>query len=201
MATINDVRILLGDLSKWDRQTATGDGVSTRYIVSSLPIITDSEIITVDAVAQTKTTHYTLNPDLGLFTFVTAPGNALAVVAQFAYAELSDESITALIALEPNAYLAAAMGAQSLAGKYASLCDQKVGDLSISYGQRSKAWAELAVKLRTTSRSGTGNMIAPYAGGLSKAEKTTDKENEDLVQPFFRRATSEPEEVTDVVYL
>lgn len=193
MATLSNVRILLGDLAKWDRQTATGDGATKRYIVSRLPIVTDSEIVTVDGTAKTSPTDYTIDADLGLLIFVTAPGNGLAIVAQFAYAEMSDESINAIIALESNNYMAAALAAQSIAGKYATLVDKSVGDLKLSYSQRSKAWAELSKTLRVSARTSTGSVLAPWAGGISQADKTTERADTDRVQPVFTREFAQQE--------
>lgn len=187
--SIAQVRVLLGDLPKWDRQTATGDGNTKRYIVSALPIITGSEIVTVAGSTQTLTTHYSLNADLGLFVFVTAPADTAAIVAQFSYAELSDESITAILALNSNVYVAAALGAESLAGKYASLVDKKIGDLSNSYSQRAKAWLELAKRLRSSVQStallGALALASPYAGGISVADKRTVASNTDRTRPAF----------------
>ena len=171
--SVQQVRILLGDLPKWDRQTSTGDGITKNFIASTLPIITDSETVTVNSAPQTKITHYTLNADLGLFQFVTAPTSGHAIVTQFSYAELSDESITALLALNDNVYLAAAMGAESLAGKYASKVDRKLGPLSISESQRSKHWSDLAVKLRASASRAIPAASSVWVGGVSKAERDT----------------------------
>lgn len=187
MATIAQVRALLGDIPKWDRQTATGDGNTKLFIASALPIIADSETVTVNGTAKTKPTDYTIDYDLGLVTFVTAPGNTLAIVMQFAYAELSDATITAILALHNNAWLAAAMGAQALAGKYASLVDKKVGDLSISYSQRAAAWAKLAKDILAGAPAGAAGVIAPYAGGISRSDKESNTANTDLVKPAFTR--------------
>lgn len=193
MATLSNVRILLGDLAKWDRQTATGDGATTRYIVSRLPIVTDSEIVTIDGTAKTSPTDYTIDADLGLLIFTTAPGSATAIVAQFAYAEMSDESINAIIALESNNYMAAALCAQSIAGKYATLVDKSVGDLKLSYSQRSKAWADLSKSLRMSARISTSSVLSPWAGGISQSEKTTERADTDRVQPVFTREFAQQE--------
>lgn len=180
MATIAQVRVLLGDQPQFERQTATGDGASTQFVLTKYPVITDSETVTVNG----SPSGYTLNVETGLLTFSSAPTNGHTVAITYEHAELSDESITAILAIESDARMAAAVCAESLAGKYAGLVDKKIGDLSISYSQRAKQWAELAVKLRASSRQG---LFTPWAGGLSQAEKRTNRENTDLVQPAFRR--------------
>lgn len=196
--SVQQVRILIGDLPKWDRQTATGDGVTKNFIASSLPIITGSESITVNSVLQTLTTHYTLNSDLGLFIFVTAPTDGHAIVSQFQYAELSDETITAILALHSNVYLAAAMCAESLAGKYSSAVDKQVGDFRLSYSQRAKAWIDLAGKLRASASR--NSMFAPYCGGISIADKQASADDTDRVQPAFTASLhNNPETGTDVL--
>lgn len=194
MATIAQVRALLGDMPRWDRQVATGDGVTKKFIVSALPIIAGSEAVTVNSTAVTNPANYTVDYDLGLFTFVTAPGAGQEIVVQFSYAELSDATITGLLALRDNAYFAAVMGARALAGKYASLVDKDVGDLSIKWSQRSKAWADLAKGLQAGAPVGAlGGLIAPYAGGISRSDKQLDETNTDRVKPAFTRTLHDPD--------
>ena len=195
--SVAQVRVLIGDLPKWDRQTTTGDGTTKRFILSSLPIITDTEILTVDGVTKTNPTDYTVSADLGLVTFVAAPGDQAALAIQFSYAELSDETITAIIALQPNVYLAAAMCAESLAGKYSSAVDKQVGDLRLSFSQRAKAWSDLAGRLRTSASR--NSMFAPYAGGISIADKQASADDTDRVQPAFTATLhNNPETGADV---
>lgn len=184
--SVATVRTLLGDIAKYDRHVATGDGSSKIFAFPAgrFPVITDSVTLTVDGTAQVSPDDYTLDSETGVTTFVSTPGSGQSLVWLFKYAELSDESITAILAIESDARTAAAICAESLAGKYAGLVDKKIGDLSISYSQRSKQWAEVAVKLRASSRQG---LFTPWAGGLSEAEKRANRENTDLVQPAFRR--------------
>jgi hypothetical protein len=194
MAAIDDVRILLGDLPKWTRQTATGDGATKRFMVSSLPIITDTEIVTVNGSAQSSPTNYSINANLGLFTFVAAPGDGIPIVAEFAYAEMSTESLTSFLALNSNIYIAAAMAADALAGKYASQVDKKVGDLSISGSQRAKQWAALAKQLRDAAASNdptTGAPSACWVGGVSRGERDSMHGNTDYIPNLFRRESAD----------
>jgi hypothetical protein len=184
MATVAQVRALLGDLPRFDRQTATGDGASRQFIVANYPIITGSDSITIDG---TPTTAYTANPNTGVIAFTTAPALDAAIVILYEYAELADETITAILALQPNAYQAAAMCAENLAGRYANLVDRQVGDLRASYSQRAKQWLELAGRLRTSASRGSLALAVPYAGGISIADKLTQESNTDRVAPAFTR--------------
>ena len=178
MATVETVRTLLGDQPRFDRQVATGDGVSTLFALTRAPVITDSFACTVDGGDVSPT----LNAETGIVTFATAPSGA--VVFTFTYAEISDESITALLALESDAYGAAALAAESIAGRYTSSVDKKIGDLSISASQRAKQWADKAKALRTAGRNG---LFQPFAGGISVSGKSIYTENLDIVQPAFTR--------------
>lgn len=185
--SIATVRTLLGDIPKYDRHVANGDGGSVTFAFPSgrFPAITDSETVTVDGITMVSPDDYTLDVETGVTTFATPPGAGTGnVVWLFKYAELSDESITAILVIESDPRVAAAICAESLAGKYSSLVDKKIGDLSISYSQRAKQWADIAGKLRSSARS---TLFEPWAGGLSEGDKEARRADTDLVQPAFRR--------------
>lgn len=184
MATVAQVRAILGDLPRFDRQTATGDGASKQFIVANYPIITGSDSITINGVAVTA---YTANPTTGVISFTAAPALDAAIVILYEYAELADETITAILALQPNAYQAAATCAENLAGRYANLVDRQVGDLRASYSQRAKQWLELAGRLRSAASRASLALATPYAGGISIADKLAQESNTDRVAPAFTR--------------
>jgi hypothetical protein len=184
MVTVAQVRALIGDLPRFDRQVATGDGASRQFVVGNYPIITGSDSITVSGVTVTA---YTINPTAGLVSFTDAPLLDSEIVILYEYAELADETITAILALQPNAYQAAAMCAENLAGRYANLVDRQVGDLRASYSQRAKQWLELAGRLRTSASRGSLALAIPYAGGISVADKLAQETNTDRVAPAFTR--------------
>jgi hypothetical protein len=184
--SISDVRVLLGDMPKFDRQTAAGDGATALFVASSLPIITSTETVTVGGAVKTKPTDYSIDYDLGLITFAVAPGASSPIVTTFQYAEISNESLTALLALQPDAYRAAALAARSISGRYSSLVDKQVGDLKISFSQRAKTWMDLAQKLESAPP-----VILPgqgvWLGGSSVADKDANEIDTSLTKPFFRR--------------
>ncbi len=193
--SVATVRTLLGDIPKYDRHVANGDGGSVVFIFPAgrYPVITGSETLTVDGIMKVSPENYTLDVETGVTTFAIPPGVGTEnVVWLFKYAELSDESITAILAIESDPRIAAAICAESLAGKCASLVDKKIGDLSISYSQRAKQWAELAGKLRSSARSA---LFEPWAGGLSEGDKAARRADTDLVQPAFTRTLFENEGV------
>jgi hypothetical protein len=185
--SVATVRTLLGDIPKYDRHAANGDAGSKTFAFPSgrFPVITGSVTVTVDGTTLVEPDDYTLDVETGVTTFVSPPGVGTEnVVWLFKYAELSDESITAILAIESDPRTAAAICAESLAGKYAGLVDKKIGDLSISWSQRSKQWAEIAAKLRSSARSA---LFEPFIGGVSVSDKAARRADTDLVQPAFRR--------------
>ena len=186
MSTINDMRLLLGDLPKFDRQTATGDGITKQYVVTTYPMITGTDAVTVAGIAKTRNTDYTIAPELGLITFASAPADTVVIATTFQYAEISDESLAALLVMQPDVWLASSMAARLLAGRYASQVDKQVGDLRISYSQRATAWSKIADKLE----AGAGQVISSssvWAGGISVPDKATNAGDASLVKPFFSR--------------
>jgi hypothetical protein len=99
---------------------------------------------------------------------------------------LSDDEITALLTeTGDQPFLAAALAAEAIAARYARRVDKSVGDLHISNSQLSKQYRDLASQLR--SRATLSGAAAPYAGGISIADKQTVEANTDRVQPIFRR--------------
>lgn len=97
--------------------------------------------------------------------------------------EFADQEIAYALTLYPNAILAAAWLAGTLAAKYAGLVDKSVGDLRIAYGQRWKAYQALVTTLKAQADS-TGAGL--YVGGVSKAEMERVASNSDKVEQPFR---------------
>lgn len=96
---------------------------------------------------------------------------------------LSDADYDYFISLTPNHYAAAILAANSLAalngGKGLS---KRVGDLSYTLGDASH-YRALAKTLEMRQASG----VSPYAGGISKADKTSVAGDTDRVEPAFTR--------------
>ncbi len=76
---------------------------------------------------------------------------------------------------------AAALAAEWISAKFARQADKSVGDLSISYSQRAKQYAELAIKLRGRSV----RVVLPYFGGISQSAKDAREDDTDRVKPAF----------------
>ena len=98
--------------------------------------------------------------------------------------QLSDEEIAYLLVQRGDVLNAAVAACHRLAAKYSRLVSRAVGDLRIEHQQRRQAYMELA---RTLRAEGAIGGIVPYAGGISLADKETDEDDTDRVQPFFTR--------------
>lgn len=99
--------------------------------------------------------------------------------------QLQDEEIQSLLDISGNSVeSASAKAARALAAKYARSVDKWVGDLKILASQRQLHYLKLQETLE--GRSALGNGV-PSAGGIRISQKEAQEENDDLVQPFFRR--------------
>ncbi len=99
--------------------------------------------------------------------------------------QLSDEEITYTLAQYASPLLAAAAIARELAMKWAMFVDKAVGDLRLSYSQRSKMYQALAETLQT---QGEQSGVSIYAGGTSLSDMAAVDANSDRVpQPFTRK--------------
>jgi len=96
-------------------------------------------------------------------------------------ARFSDEELDAFLSVESNKYLAAAVAAESLMALYATKVDKSVGRLRISMQQASGHFSKLAMRLRAEASM----RVAPYAGGISIADKQDQNADTDRVNPSF----------------
>lgn len=93
--------------------------------------------------------------------------------------QLENEELNALLAEVGDTHIAAARAAYGLSAKYARRVTVKTGDVSKTLSDLSKHYRELGASLEAQA----SDSVSPYAGGLSKAERTEDRQDEDLKQP------------------
>jgi hypothetical protein len=96
---------------------------------------------------------------------------------------LEDEEITRLVAIHGSYQAAAPHAADALAAKFSRLVTKK------GMGQASLEWDRFNF-LRTLAkdlRRSLALSAVPFAGGLSKSRRDTNRQNTDLVQPKFER--------------
>ena len=95
---------------------------------------------------------------------------------------LSDAEIDYLLTAEGNTRTAAARAAEIIGGQFARKCDESVGQVRISFSQKSKQYWELALRLK---RDAAIKGACPFAGGISRADKETRRSDENRVRPDF----------------
>lgn len=96
--------------------------------------------------------------------------------------QLTDEEINHFIASEGSPERAAVAACRALMALFARKVDKAVGDLKLSYSQRSTMYGELVKQLEARTLRAS---IGIVAGGISAARKTTVEEDGDRVAPAF----------------
>jgi hypothetical protein len=98
--------------------------------------------------------------------------------------QLQDEEILYLLTVRSSVYGAAAECCRSLQAKFSRSVDQGAGDQKILFSQMAKAYGVKAAEFESkAAMSGAG---APYAGGISVADKQNQQQDQDRVQPQFQ---------------
>lgn len=93
----------------------------------------------------------------------------------------TDAQLQSFLDLYGSVNAAAAAAADGLAARFARQVDKQVGDLRLAAGQKFTHYQALAKRLRSTA----SRLVAPYAGGISVADKQTREQNADRVEPTF----------------
>lgn len=85
-----------------------------------------------------------------------------------------------------NVYFGAAMAADMLGAIYANEQSVTIGDVTVTPGVESPtvAYANLAKRLRV---QGYKRTVTPFVGGISRAEKETQRSDTDRVDPAFTK--------------
>ena len=101
----------------------------------------------------------------------------------------SDNEIQWFKNAKPNVYLSAALAIDSVAGttRFTSLATVQskwVGDLKIDYGQGGAASNDLTAKAKMLRLQGIRG-VKPYAGGISRSDKDSQRDATDRVAPAF----------------
>lgn len=98
---------------------------------------------------------------------------------------LQDEEIQYLLKKHNNYPLNAAIRAcEAVISKFSRLADETVGSVSKSFSQKAQSYFKTMEMLRTrVALEGA----RPYAGGISVSDKQTNTQNEDLVNPDFKK--------------
>jgi hypothetical protein len=120
----------------------------------------------------------------------TVPGDHLRLLIGDTAAEalLSDNEVAFFLANNDDDPVAGALSAaKALAFRFAQLVDATEGDVSRSYSQKAKAYAELARSLAADVATAAATAVAPivWAGGISQSEVDANAGDGDLVPRYF----------------
>lgn len=129
--SVAQVRTIVNDKAQHDRATATGDGASTLFEMPHGPVLTGTITVTNAGTAQTDPTHYSIDLDLGLITFVSAPSDGNALVFTYQHTLISDDDITTFLSLEASNVKRAAAATLETIARNRALIEKKIklGDL------------------------------------------------------------------------
>lgn len=97
--------------------------------------------------------------------------------------QCSDGEVLFAIAQTSSLYSASAMVCRAIASKYAREVDSVQNELRTMWSSRQKAYSDLAKQLDVKASGST--FAAPYAGGISIADKRAQELNTDRVPPQF----------------
>ena len=148
MTNLQKLRLLVGDPDKVcvADQFGVGDDTKKYFKLKLFPIRTDTEVITLDNVAQTRTTHYTLDLDTGLVTMVTAPSASAILVAQkYEYNAFSDAELNSILSdYGSDINLSAAHCCRALATNAAKFFAYWSGDERVDRSKESENFRKMA---------------------------------------------------------
>jgi hypothetical protein len=169
------VRQEAGDSGFPIRDAASGDGIQTTFFLSSYPIISNSQSVTIGGVAQSETVNYTINDETGELVFTSAPalGTDNIVITYFGV-QIRDAAIveacrqfglvsSATADAGPSAAVinAAAMVCNWKASEYANEFDFDTDGQSFKRGALAKQWSDRAEALRARAAKRTGLVSVP----------------------------------------
>jgi len=90
---ISDIRTELGDEKRSQRDVFSGNGSTTKYVLSERQIEDDSYTVSISGTPKVEGTHYTMNKESGEVTFTTGNAPAAAsdnVVVIYEYSNARD---------------------------------------------------------------------------------------------------------------
>ena len=167
----------------WDAaDTATPGFYEAEFIVTysdnTVETFPNSEFITVNIVGDETGT----SADINNVRFLIGDTDSTD------YAITNDNIAFALSQAGDDLYLAGAICARALAGKYATFVDTKFETVSSNYSQLRDNYYALATKLEVQSKKyGKRGLGVPVAGGLTHSDIRANDLNDDRVQPKFKQ--------------
>lgn len=103
---------------------------------------------------------------------------------------IGDEEIRAVLADETNIYLAAAVIADAIAGRYSLNQNIRIDSFSVDFQGRAEAFRSLAVRLRAQAKTASGGLGSPFVGGVSISEMNSVRDDPDRNPSRFEMETT-----------
>jgi hypothetical protein len=146
------VRSLTQDRYTYDRASAIADGVRADFDLPNSPIVPNSETVTVNGVAKSKPTDYTVDDGVGVVTFVAAPAASQTVVVRYRWSILSDADVQTFLDLNASDVKLAAADALDAIASSEALVQKviRVLDVSTDGAAVARALRDHAAALRET---------------------------------------------------
>ena len=107
---------------------------------------------------------------------------------------LCDEEYDYLLTQYPKPLAAAAAAADALCAKFARQVDELTGDLQRKCSQKSKAFGELADKLRKQASDPLTTAPVPFAGGISCGDIENREQDSDRYPDIFNIGETDNED-------
>jgi hypothetical protein len=119
--TVEEMRVLTGDLPRYEEVTFEGDGVRTTFQTPNAPLVEGSVSVTVDGAPVVLDVAYAVRYGHGLLIFEQAPDDGAAIVAEVEHVLVSDRDYEIVRSLDTDIRYAAALMLDRIASDQALL--------------------------------------------------------------------------------
>lgn len=161
--TVALVRTIIADPYQFFEEHLVGDGVRTRYPLANAPVRENTIQVFVGGTEQTIVTDYTIDLQLGLLTFVAAPGDAVAIIPTYQFSLLSDDDIDAILGFNADNIRRSAADALDTIASSEALIQKRIELLDLK-----------------TDGPAVANALRQHARNLREMEADLAEEDDDL---------------------
>ncbi len=145
-----------------------GDGAARHFLTQLHPLVSGSETVLVDNVQKVNGIDYSLDCDLGLLTFTTAPASGKSVCATYQWSTFSDTELEDLLDQRGSVRRAAIAALEMLLADAERFLKYTFGQESVD---RTATREALTQAIERLEKSGDGPLAlvkadTPYREGL-----------------------------------
>lgn len=177
LTDLQRLRLMVSDRERAILTEAVGEGDSTTVDFQTMvsPVVSESDTVWVDGVAQVRDTDYAIALDLGVLTFATAPGSALVITCSYRWVTFTDDELTDALTRNGSVRIAAIEVVGWLLANRDLFLKYTFGQEIVDRSATQKALVALLKQLRSN------------AGGIIGLVKATTPERERLMEPFVEQ--------------